>query len=127
MIQATELRIGNWVYAGDKITLIYIDSVCEWGERPLYGIPLTPEILEKCGLKLNVYGHNGDREVSSCDLGCISILDTMEVWVNNEEVSHIKHLHQLQNLYFALTGKELEVKMLSRKQSVQESDTTKAQ
>ena len=26
------------------------------------------------------------------------------------EIKNIKHLHQLQNLYFALTGKEIEIK-----------------
>jgi hypothetical protein len=78
----------------------------------LKGIKLTPEILEKAGLKFEVYGHDGERDVASCFLGNgISILDTMAVLVNHEEIKGIKYLHQLQNLYFALTEKELTINL----------------
>lgn len=70
-------------------------------------IPLTEEILLKCG---------------SCLDRAYYILTPVEmrysykrkefcVFFNTEVICCIKYLHQLQNLYFALTGKELEVKL----------------
>jgi hypothetical protein len=77
-------------------------------------IPLTEEILLKCGfekssnlffcninnfsyLKANAYGCNGNFGY------CIS--DEKEIYVE------VKYLHHLQNLTHALTGEELEVNL----------------
>jgi len=64
-------------------------------------IPLTPEILEKCGFVSNPYQDRyefGDIHVEYCGFRDIC-------WVNGKP--HIEYLHQLQNLYFALTNEEL--------------------
>lgn len=69
-------------------------------------IPLTEEILLKCGF--NFWG------------GITSYCDREDFWSIKMEDGRfeieyveleIKHLHQLQNLYFALTGKELEIEL----------------
>jgi hypothetical protein len=111
MIQANELRQDNWVlklgtpskfdfYVEDDRT--YLDEF-----EP---IPLTPEILEKCGFDK---GMGIDHKFQGLRL---------RLWKNNDwillntngcdlypRMPTIKYLHQLQNLYFALTGKELQV------------------
>lgn len=99
-----ELRIGNWIsnsYFPIQVTHIALDmyGACE-------GIPLTPEILEKCGFDL--------REAYSMNWG------EFKFWTNdklslgedfqpllNELKYELKYLHQLQNLIFSLIGEEL--------------------
>jgi hypothetical protein len=73
--------------------------------RYIQPIPLTPEILEKCGFDRNcilkIYqGVNIEWSYGK------------EVWLTKEgeviyEFENTQHLHQLQNLYFALTNEEL--------------------
>lgn len=83
-------------------------------------IPLTPEILETAGFHKNA-GIWAEYHLSTCGSGGIEI-----TFSNNGEVfcavgsllrcdyscdrqidAEIKYLHQLQNLYFALTNTEL--------------------
>jgi len=76
-------------------------------------IPLTPEILEKCGLKngnseldRNVfYSTNKHLAQFSVNIsGSFGIY--VGVFIALRSV-HLEYLHQLQNLYFALTNEEL--------------------
>jgi hypothetical protein len=80
---------------------------------------LTPEILEKCGFEKIDH----DNKVFTYDADNIRIPVCLH-WpgINNEasltNVSHteilserFKYVHQLQNLFYALTGTELEVKL----------------
>ena len=120
MIQASELRIGNNLHdfngklvevlsiKTNNIRCIYkrIDTntshVSLYHNEELHRIPITPEILEKCGFVT-------DEEMGvsrlftddfSCDYydGCL--------WFKTSQIE-IKYLHQLQNLCYALTGNEL--------------------
>jgi hypothetical protein len=119
MIQANELRVGNWLINpfGGKGTVesIYLDSVKLKESNsfvPLVHckpIQLTDEILLKCGFKkgdeyyfLNGYWASFDADFPLCfgNEGCCQ----REIIKQN-----IQHLHQLQNLYFALTGQELQI------------------
>lgn len=110
MIQANELRIGNWVKHHNGYMRIYAP---DFDDNYFLGacepILLTPEILEKAGFVIE----NGCRWNEAA-----SILLT---W--GDESPHyysfkynliadsvkIRHLHHLQNLYHSLTGKEIEV------------------
>lgn len=107
-IKCTDLRIGNLVYSERK-NIVRIDSVCEWGKRPLFGIPLTPEILEKAGFEMDaapqvpewhhksgfwLYGWNG-TELS------MRFMNKFDV--------EIIYLHHLQNFFYGMTGNELEI------------------
>lgn len=152
MIKANELRIGNWVedevlgwirvvgIHTDDVRVIFnhmtAERVIEVHSREiktseLKPIPLTPEILEKCGFT------NTSVKNPFFDMFDISVPFKRALSVNNpgtpnefvffaesdgsnsREVVTIRnfdyhgktYLHQLQNLYFALTGTELEVKL----------------
>lgn len=82
-------------------------------------IPLTEEILLKAGFEKDysiytIWLSNIDRDLSFCFYG-----DEGHFFVNGGEgdgqtreiISKGKHLHQLQNLYFALTGEELNIEL----------------
>ena len=114
MIQANELRVGNYVQDScgryDKCNNIRYD----WDSA--FGVPLTPEILEKCGFKKR------DEEFNSLfRLGKVQVYTQVYSENNNIffaysfgydiEETEIKYLHQLQNLYFALTGEELNIQL----------------
>ena len=121
-LQANELRLGNLVSISD---VFHKDDVVEVGVTEIYsatdgfqyfGIPLTPEILEKAGFELlprSVFVYRiliKDVEISvSIELN-FAYIDT--VW-GQASIKHpiFKYLHQVQNLVHALTGTELTIKL----------------
>lgn len=109
-MKLNELRIGNWVQIDDlppeQITL---DVFATLKQVPatiskFNPITLTPEILEKCGFysddSMNDY-RLGDFRIA------FHIHDGVVEWRRERLFEYIPPLHQIQNLYFALTGKEL--------------------
>jgi hypothetical protein len=107
---AADLRYGNWVsFRGQEFQvndirgasgLMYvlpIEGVDSPGKRPCHEfdpILLTAEILDRLGVKQ--YGMNSFEHLpSGLDLYCSY---------------ELKYVHQLQNLYYALTLTELEWK-----------------
>jgi len=119
MIATNELRIGNWVRIRESDTKVQVESymlnVSELSNcQP---IPLTPEILEKCGFEIhskysfwNFITKNGFAiSMWMEDKPCAGF-EIKGVCYWGEGFTEVKHLHQLQNLYFALTGKELTFK-----------------
>lgn len=119
MIQANELRVGNWViyngkaYQIDTISpeLPILDADFGVGVvdyNNIHGIELTPEILEKCGFDIDL----SNNKICLLDLvsrchyenGNIS-LHFYTSFIKQE--TNIYYLHQLQNLYFSLTNNEL--------------------
>lgn len=138
MIQANEVRVGNrfirelhthnrgldydkdFVLDEDNMGMLFVDIRLALND--LFPIPLTEQILISSGFKK--FSHepgytlgDDDEKSERCDeysLGKLSIMD----WGNGFILSNsnsfdlrieLKSLHQLQNLYFALTGKELKV------------------
>lgn len=83
-------------------------------------IPITPELLERCGFDVHPYD-DGSGNGKTAEYGSISLDkgNNWEYWnyyhsggdfeINIVDID-IKYLHQLQNLYYALTGEELTVK-----------------
>lgn len=135
MIPANELRIGNWVgLTGTdkwyKFGVNMFSIIAQKGEHEsisyyaidaetniLSPIPLIPEILEKCGFrdKTNGWYHidwfaleEDCRLAINVKSGRCSIFEYDESGMAFTK-HPIKYLHQLQNLYFSLTGEELEV------------------
>lgn len=123
MIKANELRIGNKLQKenGEAYTVSRIDNtqdVLVEEQRGLltlnynlFGITLTPEILEKCGfvkvknrLELRCVNQGNESTINST-FSCYPL--TLEVYGARTPIWNIKYFHQLQNLYFALTGEEL--------------------
>jgi hypothetical protein len=137
MIKAGELRIGNWVrkyklqevdqvvsaspmfypihsgdFAAASAAFSAYESKYEYYLLAYDPIPLTAEILEAAGYKeirnTSHYFYHGNEFES------IQKTDAGFWWITaHDDAAHAEPLlclHQLQNLYFALTGKELEIK-----------------
>lgn len=132
MIAINELRIGNLVMCAenqsafisndDRIVKIVGLSghVAHWNKNDrlssgtkyefLEGIPLSPEILKKCGF----YFDSQMWHINHDFLGLLSFEfagDTITVWVSRKDFGHCQYLHQLQNLYFSLTSTELTINL----------------
>ena len=132
-MEVNELRIGNFIdnyaqqcivmgiYNGNKVELGYftdsigfIWSLDDIGIKP---ITLTEEWLLKFGFTDNETCYNLSREK---ELGhkfgdfAVSIYDSTQLkfWRGRRYcgIVHCEFVHELQNLYFALTGQELELK-----------------
>jgi hypothetical protein len=102
-MKANELRIGNWVryhHNGGFIDAQIFHLTDE--DINVLPIPLSPEIIEKCGFE-DEYG-NGRYYFDG-----LEYYDG-KLWFRTSEIK-IQYLHQFQNLYFALTGEELEVNL----------------
>ena len=115
MINPNELRFGNVVLAptltfnGVTMMPTILSYFNEYDATLAQPIPLTHEILENCGFKWN----NHKMEFSGFKVYPSG--DEFHLYVNQLEKyydSNITSLHQLQNLYFALTGTELGVSKL---------------
>lgn len=137
MIAANELRIGNWVLVETTVDNKVVVVNAQWGYHwfsPLpehrrgietvsidsaYPIPLTPEILVGCGLTVvkehsidplcieygTLMDEDGDYDFHIQYEGSICYF----MWYGDDVA--ITSLHQLQNLYFALTGTELNIQL----------------
>ena len=144
-MKVEELRIGNLVFVNDQVcnpelegvTMIvkeiYKDRlVCDYmlvvsdiinrkthnvSIGDIKPIPLTEEVLLKCGFEIKpdsslptfVYSGRLDLQVEFM-LGEYSF----RIEVENRHTTFvrvIKYLHELQNLYFSITGEELEVEL----------------
>lgn len=119
MIQAKGLRIGNLVKRPDigngslRILELKKDKALVSGPisvlipySDLYEIELTEEILLKCGFEESQRGYYTIDDFVISVEGQVYFGD-YETWI-----AEIHHLHQLQNLYFALTGQELNMDSL---------------
>jgi len=124
MIVAKELRIGNKIFNGTVVAtgpdyFIFDDGFTKWDSRKLTDgsiepIELTPELLRNCP---QAYGKNF-FELTSLGEGIYLCVEEEGIYFQSEPADSvethrtkidIKYLHQFQNLYFALTGTELEV------------------
>lgn len=135
MVKATELMIGNLVTLGDKqrkelwcnqihaqneffevktiysdndIALELDDEIVDISEVDVEPIPLSRELL----LKFNFYENRSNNSWQLDTKYGFSIWGRIDkgfyVYVESDEIGNkIEYVHQLQNLYFALTGKEL--------------------
>ena len=115
-MKVTEFRVGNLLELPNKQTVqISINSLkeIESGIHPYQKISLTEEWLLKFGFEHMQYSdmlgksHNGYR------FGDFRIIKGGSWTYNNVLlglIPDLKYVHQLQNLYFALTNTELEIK-----------------
>jgi hypothetical protein len=115
MIQANELRIGNLVNIGEQANILELVDFADMYENNTLvhyqPIPLTEDWLLKFGFET---WHKRDWDIGGVGDGQLLTVTTyaknpiVRVW--NQDIIHINYVHQLQNLYFALTGTELELK-----------------
>lgn len=122
----TQLRIGNKVLHNgvvktvDLISPGYIafledrpnkDSFGEWVDLDdVEFIELTEEILLECGFIAFGQGYIHEN-MRYTDLFKIREDGFIVFVANDNYITKIKHLHQLQNLYYALKNKELEINL----------------
>lgn len=132
-IEAKDLRIGNWMYGSVRTTepmqVTSIDkTVCKIGEyltgyEHVNPIPLSSEILHKFGFEImpldkneNSYHANSEKNFGNPVL----YFNKYQYIKTNGAFNYVfidkirfecKFLHQLQNLYYALTLTELTVKI----------------
>jgi hypothetical protein len=125
MIKANELRIGNWIEYAEgkfiKVDIHILSVICEYQTYVIditypKPIPIGPEILEKAGFRHEVHGiEEIDGGESHYIIGKFWINHIDENWFISgleDEIKSFKYLHQLQNLYFSLTGEELKIESL---------------
>lgn len=125
MIKVTDIRIGNWVngnYNGFSkdvqiyaISHTYIQHSTE-NDLPIANfkpIELTEEWLKKFGFE---YDYDQESKSWSLMTSCEKFDYLFEISNKYQEYFQpdflridIKYVHQLQNLYYALTGTELEL------------------
>jgi len=155
MIAPQELRIGNWVeadsiYAPTKREFVQILSIWNYGDSYVYNasildgcidiwlknidpIPLSPEILSKCGF---IFSNTRDNAMNNFSIRpflnsprmvlgfYVGVCDKMTLFQWQGETydtakpipmhfgsNHPIYLHQLQNLVFALSGEELNIQL----------------
>jgi len=105
-METKELRIGNYVYDTlgkvNKIDLEAITYIVKEPHNQVKPIPLTEEWLLKFDMELISKITYSPKE----GLLRLSNGDTKGTLL----IPHIKYVHQLQNIYFELTGKELTFK-----------------
>ncbi len=129
-MNATELMIGNWVICmgrNEQVVDIMCDSISTMNNNCIpydlvTPIPLTPEILVKCGFVKSGEIHysmefkeniNGMASVDVCFSERDGILFQQTVddgWHMGVDVK-IQYLHQLQNIYLSLTGSPLNIEL----------------
>lgn len=114
MIQATDLRVGNKVHydTGESIEVHTIDwndiKMAELNNRMFNinhkPIPITEDILLKCGfVRINSGWFR---------LGNLAINISFDTeWGGNWMGIRLKYLHELQNLYWCLCKKELDISL----------------
>ena len=102
-MKASELRIGNLVYKNGIATEITADTMLDILRytTPFEPIRLTEEWLLKFGFE-----RNKDAWTSFIKNDVIIATDKF-IYMSRTK---LKYVHQLQNLYFALTGEELTFK-----------------
>lgn len=123
-MRASELRIGNLVESigtngnPDKFVQINIKSyhlqTCERNPELFRPIALTEQWLHKFGFKkdpMNPRIYRNGIEIYNSDDGKFRLNEYCEFGQieNPEDQNEIKSVHRLQNIFFALIEKELEI------------------
>lgn len=126
MIPSNELRIGNWIHEADgngQVTVIdaeWITTNCTNLSLPIEcftPIPLTPEVLEKCGFDWIIWDGNEHHKVLSYKNTPIHTYWDGSDWCfkygfdSDLTFAACQYVHQLQNLIHVLTGEELTVNL----------------
>lgn len=131
MIQPNEIRCGNLFHHNDNWSYREKGGYFQWSESDWYAlgestlfienvspIQLTPEILEKCGFETPFIMKDSVKYLD----GVMIDLHNGKILLRDNHMIEIKYLHQLQNLYYALTGKELDIsKFIEQQKNILEN------
>lgn len=111
-MEAKNIRIGNWVNFDGEYVSVEAQDLNDWSylER-IKPILINDEWLNSLGFEFNGSTWQGDFDegYSEWKLTSRGFIDYDEhlLWHNDR---HYKYVHELQNLVFALTGCELDLK-----------------
>ena len=124
-MEVQELRVGNYLFKYGEVVKVVEIGIKHKGDTNYYlrsendncgywidqfnPIPLTEEILLKCGFKKRSDGHFNILKHSEVDIIICNDFSSWQCDGINFSVNRIKYLHQLQNLYWCLVGKELNI------------------
>jgi len=110
MIRPEDLRIGNWLQdQSGYFKVRAIELGVTFLDEP---ITLTEEILVKAGCTIVLCGGceyrlgNLTLQVTKYDSG-----NLITVFLGGELINLLHYLHELQNLVFALSNKELQIEL----------------
>lgn len=119
-MKAADLRIGNYVHINQNTTQVDVIDynqviATEWGLIELKyvkPIPLTEECLINFGFELINNDFFRSRNSELCLYWTVNKNKMIPEYNNKRLVIwyDFQYVHQLQNLYFALTGEELTIK-----------------
>lgn len=128
LIEAKELRVGNLVFENtynmsngnyEGVPVVANGNIIKTIElsptlHAYSPIPLSPDILLKCGFEkrdngISIDYHIGINEITKDWLFYIVWIDGFQYPFYKNGRHEIKYLHQLQNLYHSLTGSELNI------------------
>lgn len=120
-MEGKELRIGNWVnYKSEPIKCTMIGEYgiqsnsndvlinAKFITPDIAPIPITQVILEKCGFEKTP---DGCYLFSGVELYPYAIDYCFKYGEYVKIKKNLQYLHQLQNLFYALTGTELKIEM----------------
>jgi hypothetical protein len=113
-MKANEMRIGNWYDENGATKQVNPNTIeAVWVAERIWckPIPLTEEWLLKFGFK---YDTDNDKLCKSLHIDILSFRASeghmcLQSQGYRTLYKHIKYVHQLQNLYFALTGEEITI------------------
>ena len=122
-MKANEIRLGNYVLCkGYEVKVLLIgkygiqarnnntDYNCKFRTGDINPIPLTEEILLKCGFR-----HSGDLDLELPNALLSYVVKEKKMYLMVGQFAECtdtvpcEFLHQLQNLIYSLTGEELNV------------------
>ena len=137
MIDKNEIRCGNWFRHNDNWSYREKEGNFKWEDRDWYAlgectidlsnvfpIPLSPDILLKCGFIKEPIENGNDNEgyyysyrLSEDKYIDLSLLSgdkngLCEVFLFPYDQLRYKYLHQIQNIVHSITGKELPISSL---------------
>lgn len=127
MIKTNELMIGNWVLYEDKpieVASITDNSICFFENKigvrkvilckpnEIDPIPITEKLLVKCGFDKHENWHSNDEKYfTNIEDDEIMYYEDVDSYLLVGSGVYVNFLHELQNAYFMLTKKQLEVKL----------------
>lgn len=111
-MKANELRIGNLIFWDGEIYEVKRSFFDQYSDDEIKPIPLTEEWLLKFGFKETEKQTYEITDFKDCIDFCVSIYEDKVIltfWSDDPIYFRYSEMnvHQLQNLYFSLTGEEL--------------------
>lgn len=131
MIKANQIRVGNrfvreirstrgqefdhnFVLTEEWMGKLFSENT-SFALNDLHPIPLTPEILEKAGFNSVTTNKDGSYNFWGKEIDASVDVEDGELFRyrihERIRTKSIQYVHQLQNLYQALTGQELEINL----------------